>query len=209
MGNKKRCHHFYTEEEIKFLRNNTSGVSIAELTDRFNKTFNLRQTKDAISGIKNKFGLKSNINMGRFRKGQAPWNKGLKGYNFTPKNIFKKGRITWNIRPLFSERTDRDGCVYIKIKNPNLWVRKHRYIYEKKYGKISKGFNLIFADGNSTNFEINNLILLPRALLPLMAKKGLYSNDAELTKIGVRVSEMVSSASKLKKKKRDVSQRLF
>ncbi len=39
--------------------------------------------------------------------------------------------------PNYSERENK-GYIFIKIAEPNIWVEKHRYIYESMYGNIPK-----------------------------------------------------------------------
>jgi NAD(P)-dependent dehydrogenase (short-subunit alcohol dehydrogenase family) len=56
--------------------------------------------------------------------------------------MFQKGNLS-NARPIGDERIDIDGYTYIKVKQPNKWVLKHRWLYEKEKGKIPKGYNLI------------------------------------------------------------------
>lgn len=39
---------------------------------------------------------KNGINKGYFKKGQTPWNKGIKGLHHSPQTEFKKGQTAWN-----------------------------------------------------------------------------------------------------------------
>lgn len=55
----KMKRHRYTREEIKFIEDNVKGISLEELTDRFNKRFNLNVSKFAIGRVKCYRGLKS------------------------------------------------------------------------------------------------------------------------------------------------------
>ena len=75
--------------------------------------------------------------------------------------MFKKGDIPSNKKPIGSERIIKDGYTEIKVAEPNKWESpKHRVIWEKVNGKISKGYALVFADGNKQNFGLDNLILV-------------------------------------------------
>jgi hypothetical protein len=177
MEKKKQKHnspHYYSCSEMNFLEDNVKGISLKELTDKFNQKFGLNQTMASISTFKVKHGLKSGMNYGlknlekRFEKGNIP--------NFT--------------KPLFSEYK-KDWNVYIKVKQPNVWVLKHRYLYEKEYGKIPKGYNVIFADGDKTNFDLDNLVLVDKKLLFIMSTKRLYFNNPELTKTGINIAKMI------------------
>ena len=104
---------------------------------------------------------------GRFKKGYRPWNKGLKGLNMGgEKTWFKKGHEPHN--------TKYDGCIavrhhkrtnerykYIRVAKGK-WVLYHRYIYEKEYGAIPKGYIIRFKDGDTMNCTLENLECISR-----------------------------------------------
>ena len=144
---------------------------------------------------------------GRFEKGHIPFNKGKKWSDYMSeeiqeelrKHLFKKGNKVHNTRPVGSERIDaKDHYLYIKVAEPNKWQLKHRYLYEQKYGKIPKGYNLIFADGDKYNFDLDNLVLVSNAELLIMNKKGLYKKNKKLTKTGSLVAKVIDKTNKLK-----------
>lgn len=59
-----------------------------------------------------------------------------------------------------------DGYVEVKVrdgKKQNNFELKHRLIWEKHNGKISKGNNIQFKDGNRLNCKIDNLYMISRA----------------------------------------------
>jgi len=94
----------------------------------------------------------------RFKKGQTPWNKGIKGLDIGGKETqFKKGHVPHTYRPVGEERIDEDGYTYIKISDPAKWVLKHRHIYEQHHGKLEPHMIVTFRDKNISNFEIENL----------------------------------------------------
>ena len=53
--------------------------------------------------------------------------------------------------PVGSERVNK-GYIYVKVAEPNVWIEKHRLIYESMYGNIPTGHKVIFADKNKRNF---------------------------------------------------------
>lgn len=192
----------YSEENIKFLIENVKGISHKELTKRFNERFSTNLSESALANMKRKLNLTNDINT-KFKKGQTSWNKGRKmsteQYEKCKKTMFQKGNLS-NARPVGDERIDIDGYTYIKVKQPNKWVLKHRWLYEKEKGKIPKGYNLIFADGNKQNLNLDNLILVSNSELFIMNQKGLYKQDKELTKSGAIVAKVLD---KVNKRKRD------
>lgn len=191
----------YSEKRIQFLKDNVKGISLQELTDRFNRAFNSELSKEAIGRMKRKLNLTSGVNT-KFKKGQTSWNKGKKmsqeTYEKCKKTMFQKGNLS-NARPVGDERIDVDGYTYIKVEQPNKWKLKHRVLWEEKYGDIPKGYNLIFADGNKQNLDLDNLILVSNSELFILNQKALYKKDKELTKSGVAIAKVIDKVNKRKK----------
>ncbi len=198
--------HKYSKEEHQFIIDNVEGITLKELTKRFNKKFNLNVTENAISNQKTKLGIRSGIVGGRFEKGLVPWNKGKKG-SMTPEQyekckatMFKKGNIPANHRPIGSERIDeRDGSTLVKVQDGQLhknWMPKGRYIYEQAHGKIPAGHKVIFANGDHSNFDLDNLILVSNAEELIMNQRNLISKEAEFTKTGAVIAKVLNKAKK-------------
>lgn len=198
--------HIYSDEEHQFIIDNVEGITLKELTKRFNEKFNLNVTENAIANRKNILGLRSGIVGGQFQKGHIPANKGKKGY-MTPEQyekckatMFKKGNIPANHRPIGSERIDkRDGSILVKVKDGQLqknWMSKSRYIYEQAHGKIPAGHKVIFADGDHSNFDLDNLILFSNAEELIMNQRKLISKEAEFTKTGAVIAKVLNKAKK-------------
>lgn len=198
--------HKYTNEEDKFLIDNVKGISLKELTDKFNQRFNINLSESAIANRKNKLHLSSGITGGQFQKGHEPINKGKKWDDYISKDKqekikktwFEIGRIPHNHRNVFEERLDKDGYIEIKIKEPKTWQQKHRYIYEQTYGKIPKGYKVIFLDGNYRNFNIDNLKLVSNAEHLIMNKNKLRFKNKELTETGLLVAKIFHKRGQIK-----------
>ena len=194
--------HKYSIEEYQFLIDNVKGITLRELTERFNRKFNLNVSENAIANQKNKLGISSGIVGGQFKKGRVPYNKGKKMppyvYKKANPTMFKKGNIPKNHRELGSERINKDGYIEIKIEEPNKWELKHRYIYKSMYGNIPTGYKVIFADGNKQNLDLDNLILVSPAEQLIINQNGLYKRDKELTKTGANIAKLLDMISKRK-----------
>ena len=197
----------YTEEQIQFLKDNVKGITEKELTERFNKEFNQNRTESSIRNQKTKYGLKNGLVGGQFKKGQVSFNKGLKQTEFmTPEAIertkatrFKKGDIPGNHRKVGSERITVDGYIEIKTKEPDVWEHKHRYIWEKANGAIPKNNLVIFADGDKTNLDIDNLILISRREHAVLNKMNLRYDNKETTELGITLANLILKTSKVKR----------
>lgn len=153
-----------TKEEKDFFTEYVPGHTYKEIQAEFCKRFNKLITLNQVTGYIKRNGLHTGIDR-RFKKGQTAHNKGIKGWyaQGMERNWFKKGNIPQNYKPVGSERINVDGYIEIKVKDPNKWQLKHRYLWEKHNGKIPKGMILIFKDNNKLNVCLDNLILISRA----------------------------------------------
>lgn len=211
--------HKYTAEEIEFLRENYSEYSVKELTVLFNKQFNLNVTETAIKTTLTRNKIYSG-RTGQWQKGHKPFNKGLKWDDYMSKEGQANSRKTCfnsadrsinnsnhNEVPVGTEAIAKDGYIKVKIdnhigtKDRRWWKFKHHIIYEKDFGPIPKGYNVIFADGNNRNFDKGNLILVSNAELALMNKNKLYYKGcAEATKCGAVIAKIQMKEKDLNKK---------
>lgn len=185
--------HFYTTNEIEYLKEITPGRTNAEITKMFNKRFNLDLSKKAISGTRKRFGFLTGSD-GRFEKGRIPVNKGLKKYwEGGEETQFKKGHKPHNWVPIGSERISKDGYIQIKIQEGKFqhnWRGKHILVWEAHNGPLPKGHSIVFGDGDNRNFDISNLILVTRAQLLYLNRHSLIKNNVEITKIGVALAKI-------------------
>ena len=186
-----------TDEQDAFIRDKARGVGNDELTSLFNFTFKTQYTVKQIKIYKTNHGISSGLN-GYFKKDHRPWNKGTVGLTKANKTSFKKGAIPPNYRSIGSERIDmKDGYLYVKVSDapsPGLsrfgWRLKHQLLWEQYNGPIPTGYNVIFADRNKRNFDIDNLILVSDAELLEMNRQGLIFEDPELTKTGASLAKL-------------------
>lgn len=201
IGTKNKVLHIWTDEEKEYLKKVTPGHHYNEIqslvNEKFNQAFTINQIKAAIGRYKLKTGF-----TGQFVKDSIPFNKGKKGVcaKGCEKTWFKKGSIPKNHRPIGSELINVDGYTLIKVSESK-WELKHRFIWEKANGKIPKGYTLIFADGDKGNFNIDNLLLISREKLLMMNRNNLIQGDADLTKTGAIVADVLIKISERKRAK--------
>jgi len=114
--------------------------------------------------------------------------------------------------PVGTERIDMaSGCVMVKISMRRInkgqrfthyngtWKRKHRMIWEQHYGRIPKGYRVIFLDGNKRNTEIDNLELATSNEIMLMTHYGLKFTDKDRTKTGLLIARQRAAIGRLMK----------
>lgn len=123
----------------------------------------------------------------RYQKGHTPFNKGKpmpsEVYEKVKHTMFKKGQTSLNALPIgnevnrFDKRTGK-SYVMIKIESSLKLVYKHTYVWQQHYGKVAKGYNIVFKDGNSMNCIIENLECISNA--ELMARNTIHRYPEEL-----------------------------
>lgn len=191
----------YEQEHIDFIKAH-QGASAREMAELFTEHFNIPVSINQMKAVMYRNNISSG-KTGRFEKGNIPHSKGQKmskeQYEKCKPTMFKKGHIPKNHREIGSERITKDGYIEIKIKEPNLWVLKHRLIYEKYYGEIPAGYSVIFGDGDKLNCDINNLILVSRSELLLMNRNKLIKKDSSLTKTGLNIAKLLDTINKKKR----------
>ena len=194
----KKPQHRWTDEEKEYLASIVKGKTYKELLTLMNEKFDYEFSSQQIESALRRYNLKTG-NTGQFKKYQEPWNKGLKGYMGANKTSFKKGTIPPNYKPVGTERFAKDGYIEVKVKDPNVWELKHRYIYKKHHGEIPNGYNVIFADKNISNFDIDNLILVSKAEMLILNKNKLIFEDKDFTKVGVNIAKVMDKFNKISK----------
>ena len=195
----------YTDEMKQFILDNYKGRYNQELADLFNQKFNTNITSRTIKSYKANNKLNSGLS-GKFRKGQAPHNKGKKMpkevYEKVKHTMFAKGNVPPNHRPVGSERISKDGYIEVKVAEPNKWRLKQRVVYEEAKGKIPEGCPIIFLDGNKRNFDIDNLRCITRSELLYLNCNGL-NNSNEITETGILMARLDRAKNKKKQELKD------
>lgn len=154
-------------EQLEFLKGIAPGKSYKKITEIFNKKYKENRSLESVGSFMNENGVKNGID-----------------------ERFAKGDIPSCYRAVGSERVTVDGYIEIKIKDPNIWELKHRYLWEKENGKIEEGYSLIFADGDRQNTNLENLILVSRHELLEMNRQGLYKKNKDLTETGHTIAKL-------------------
>lgn len=193
----------YPKEIRDFLHQNYIGTGHQAMADMINEQFGTSYTRDQIKGCYARYKLDSGLT-GQFVKGQESWNKGKpKSWVGGEATQFKKGSVPPNRVPVGTERIDsKDGYIYVKIQDGHLnknWKQKHVLIWEEHNGPVPKGYAVLFGDGNKRNFDPGNFILVSRAQLARLNQLKLIQADADLTRTGIIIADIVSKANQRKR----------
>lgn len=171
-GLKKRS---LTEEQLKWLEKNVTGIYCDELTKKFNKRFGTNFSVKKMQIFKDTYGFKSGLT-------------GKNGYFPSEKPIGSE-----------SEKKN-EGYVRVKVgRGKKGWKLKHRLIYEKYHGPIPEGYCVAFANGNKKDYSKENLILVKDNVLRRASVNHLLTSDIETTKTGMLLAELMVEISEAKK----------
>lgn len=199
-GSKNSAMHVWSNEEKEYLKEITPGNPHNEILELMNNKFEYQFSLSQIKGAIKRYKLNTG-RTGRFEKGQVSWNKGTKGLTQANKTSFKKGNTPVNYKPVGSERITKDGYTEIKVEDPNKWRLKQQVVWEEHNGKIPKGSAVLFADGDKSNLCIENLILVTRKQLSTLNRYNLIKPDAELTKTGINIANVISKINEVKNRR--------
>ncbi len=179
-----------TPEQHEWLVKNVTDQSRKAVCEQLNATFGTALTeKQMHSYLKN-----HHIGVGRdtrFKPGVAAYHP-PKGVRMSQATEFKPGNRPVNWKPVGSERISKDGYVEVKVAEPRTWRQKHVVIWEQLHGPRPKGYAVIFADGNKLNLVSDNLLLVTRHTLLVLNRLGLLYKNADLTRSGVAIAELIA-----------------
>jgi hypothetical protein len=187
-----------------FIAEHNWGKSAAEMTELINATFGTAYTVGQIKNYRSRNHLDSGLT-GYFEKGHTPYNKGVKRGNIYPGMMatqFKKGGVPPNHRPVGSERVNVDGYLERKVAEPKTWRMVHVINWEAVNGPVPEGHVVIFKNGDKTNTDVSNLLLVTRAELARMNQKGLISANPEQTEVGQNIARLILATAKRKKERK-------
>lgn len=179
-----------TKEQHDYLVSIQKNKTSRDVANKMNQKFGLSLIEKQIKSYRGNNNLYSGLT-GRFEKGRIPFNKGKK-FPDRPRNSgqFKKGNKPPNYLPVGTINFTTDGYPKEKIADPNKWVLKHRKVWEDNFGPIPEGHSVCFLDGDKSNYDISNLILLSNEELARMNQNNYFSTDPELTKLGAGITKL-------------------
>ena len=211
----------WTAEMDEAMRQIIPGHSETEIRELFLERFGIELRTSQIANRKTHLGVKSGTHGGRWEPGHAPSNKGKKWADFmSPEGMeasrrtqFKKGELHdrpdgW-FKPIGFERLSKEGYIEVKVRDglqetPNKnYVAKHRYIWEQLHGPVPEGHYIVFADGDKTNLDPDNLVAVPRVAWGPMMKRGAEYNDKETLEAQVRITELSRAIRAAEKKRKE------
>ncbi len=184
----------YPDDFDEYLRSIAPGKSSAELTEMINQHYGKRViSHKRLRNYLGNHGIKTGYYAGRFQKGQESFTKGKKQEDYmSPEALerakatrFKPGHEPGNTKPVGTITQRADGYLYIKRADEgrywDQWQPLQRYVWERHNGPIPDGMLITFKDGDPTNCDIDNLMLIDTATNAQLNMRGLRSTNPEAT----------------------------
>ncbi len=123
----------------------------------------------------------------------------------------RSGRANHVYKPIGTERIAKDGYIERKINDDlpfqQRWRAVHLIRWEAIHGPLPKGHALKCLDGDKTNTDPSNWILIPRALLPRLAgrpdrgRTGYDAADPEVKPALLAIAQLEHRARELRSAK--------
>ena len=184
-----------------FIRSNYKGVGPAKMTAMVNQEFDTTYSRSQITAYYKNHNLNSGLT-GQFPKGHVPQNKGKKGV-CSPgceKGHFKKGHTPHNKYPIGTIVDKGDGYLWKKIgEGARDWKQLHILNWEEANGPVPDDCYIIFRDGDRTNCELENLVMVTKAEHAVMNKHGLRPESPEYMDSAILIAKIKIASRKRKK----------
>lgn len=170
MENNKHVYNpiYWTKERNQWLIDNTKGMSRKDAYSLWCKTFpNENKSEVSVNNQRSRLKCASRI------------------VNVTHST---------KIKPLYSERI-KTGYMQIKVAMPNVWWPKAKWIWinthPEELDTLLETDAFYFADGNTNNFHMDNIIRVHRKEQTLFQfEGGVVPGDPELSKIHLLLARM-------------------
>ncbi len=164
----------YTDEMVRFIEHNRFKLDTIQMC----KSLKINFDKDVTPKALRKYYYRHNLD--------------FKKMTIQRQNCTIKHPIGYESKP------DKNGLVRIKI-NEKQWVYKQRYIYEQHYGKIPKGYKVVFLNGDRTDYDISNLAIAPYKDISYVYVNQLNSSNKEVTKLGFGIARLINKIKEMEK----------
>ena len=202
----------YPKGVYEFIRDNSWGVSSLEMANMVNEKFGTNFSQTGMKQFRQRHGIKSGCT-GWYQKGHPPGTKGKTLAEICkndPDKIarvkstqFPKGHKPVNELPVGTVTKTTSGYLIrkkqIEGSQWERWEFVHKAVWIEHNGEIPEGMVVMFKDNNKENCDISNLMLVSRAEIFQMARKGFFFEDPELTEAGLNLVRIRIQAGKRRK----------
>ena len=200
-----------TQEEEAFILENYRGTSHKRMAELLQERSGLKRSKAQVQKFYRHHSLESGLDT-KFTKGHASWNRGRPMNEWaSPESIekirkgqFRKGHIGDNARllkPIGHRSVRRNGYVWVKIGQPNLWKEEHRLVWEEAYGPLPRRQKLLHIDGNRANNSLDNLILISDEEMTVINRWIGLTDSREINMAAINIARVRKKINEVKGKR--------
>lgn len=157
----------YTEEQLSYILSHYSKWGMKKTAKMFNKKFGTNKSPESICRV------------AVYKDVHVP-------SEVARKNSYSSPDAVGTIR-------EEPSTGYLVIKTGDSWkdwMKYQRYVYEQAYGKLPEDYSVVFLDGNNRNFDLSNLVAVPRKYVVYMNSNKLRSENPEITKTSIMWCEL-------------------
>ncbi len=208
-----------TSPEIDaFIFRHYKGTGPLEMTEKVNARFGTGYTREQMKAYYSRNHLDSGLT-GYFTKGRKPFNKGKLWNDFmsqeaqanSRKTTFQQGNIPHNggapvgtlrLRKPRKNRPHSKPYYWEKIAEPNVWRMKHTLEWEKHNGAVPEGCIVTFANGDTLDWSVGNLVLTTRAQHAVRNRLGIHSYNLETAKAANKIADIKMAVNRVKKRQK-------
>lgn len=210
----------FNQEQEEYVRKNIHNMTSIEMTDALNEKWNLgleaKQIQNWLSdrkipangGRRNRvFSRSQEEEILKYAKGRTVHQVRRMAKERYGKRMTYQNMRTWLLRrgadfrvkardPIGTERTRRDGHVYIKVSDGE-WDRKERHIWEQHHGPVPED-HVVIAIDTENRYDIENLRIASKGeLIRTFREMGGFTEDAEENDARVLLSQIEVLMNKL------------
>lgn len=193
----------WTPERDGFMRAFVPGHTEAEIRTAFAERFGVELTVSQVANRKHALGVRSGTHGGRFERGHAGGfideEHKAAFLEAGRRTRFRKGQVPANLVPVGSERVSK-GYVWVKVREHydpdghndwrDLWVPKHRHVWELRHGPLPDGSMVVFADHDNRNFDPENLVAMTKAQHSTICHQHIPYHDAESLRTAMAMTDL-------------------
>ena len=205
-----------TPEIDAFILKHHKGTGYQAMADMVNGRFGTGYTAAQMKSYYSRNHLNSGLT-GQFQKNHTPMNKGKSWNEYMSQEAqgkarattFQPGHIPHNggapigtIRVRHTQKGHGNKPYYWqKVAQPNVWRMKHIVEWEAHNGPVPKGYIVTFANGDTLNWHIDNLILETRAQHAVKNRWAIHGYDQESAQTANAIADIKMAINKRKRKK--------
>lgn len=170
----------YTKAEDDFLRQHYNYYSWEKLTEMLNKQFGTNRKYRAVK-------THCNRTLQLIKTMPQDYYRDTSRYAIGDERI-ENGYVLVKVSDIKGSRQKRNAAIN--------WVPKQRLIWEQHYGKIPEGHQVIFLDGDKSNFDIDNLCCVSLYTMSALNRNQWLNGNKELTLTAIKWVELNSLLNK-------------